>query len=79
MKSVAQEVAPRKINVNGIYPVAIRTPVSAEAWNTPEAYAASMKPVPYGRIGEPEDIGYTCANIYVDSGMTSHPGFDAGG
>jgi glucose 1-dehydrogenase len=92
MKSVAQEVAPRKIHVNSIYPVAIRTPTNTEAWNTPEAYAALMKLVPYSRIGEPEGIGYvaifpasdlsdyiTGASISVDGGMTLCPGFDAGG
>lgn len=92
MKSLAQEVAPKKIRVNSICPGAIRTPINTGAWDTPEAYAALMKLVPYDRIGEPEDIGavavflasdlsdyITGANIYVDGGMTLYPGFAEGG
>jgi glucose 1-dehydrogenase len=92
MKSLAQEVAPKKIRVNSICPGAIRTPINTAAWNTPEAYSSLMKLVPYDRIGEPEDIGnvavflasdlsdyITGANIYVDGGMTLYPGFAEGG
>ncbi|WP_262714354.1 SDR family NAD(P)-dependent oxidoreductase [Mucilaginibacter metallidurans] len=37
MKSIAQELAPHKIRVNGIGPGAIQTPINKEAWETPEA------------------------------------------
>ena len=92
MKSIAQEVAPQRIRVNGLAPGAIRTPINTAAWSTPEAYAALMKLVPYKRIGEPEDIAravvwlasdeadyVTGATLYVDGGMTLYPGFEAGG
>jgi len=92
MKSLAQEVAPLRIRVNSICPGAIRTPINAEAWSTPEAYAALMKLVPYKRIGEPEDIGraavflasddadyITGTSLFVDGGMTLYPGFESGG
>ena len=92
MRSIAQEVAPHRIRVNSIAPGAIRTPINATAWNTPEAYANLMQLVPYNRIGEPEDIGkvaawlasdeadyITGATIYVDGGMTLYPGFATGG
>jgi glucose 1-dehydrogenase len=92
MRSVAQEVAPRKIRVNAIAPGAIRTPINTSAWSTPEAYADLMKLVPYGRIGEPDDIAQaaawlasdasdyvTGATIFVDGGMTLYPGFATGG
>jgi glucose 1-dehydrogenase len=92
MKSIAQEVAPHKIRVNSICPGAIRTPMNRSGWETPEAYAALMKLVPYERIGEPEDIGnaavflasdmadyITGINLYVDGGMTLYPGFATGG
>lgn len=92
MKSVAQEVAPHRIRVNSICPGAIRTPINVEAWSTPEAYADLMHLIPYGRIGEPVEIGrvavwlasddsdyITGASIYVDGGMTLYPGFEAGG
>jgi glucose 1-dehydrogenase len=92
MKSLAQEVAPLRIRVNAIAPGAIRTPINTDAWETPEAYAALMKLVPYGRIGEPEDIGQaavwlasdasdyvTGTSLFVDGGMALYPGFASGG
>ena len=92
MQSLAQEVAPLKIRVNAIAPGAIRTPINTAAWSTPEAYAALMTLVPYGRIGEPEDIGraavwlasdesdyVTGVSLFVDGGMTLYPGFSSGG
>jgi glucose 1-dehydrogenase len=56
MRSLAQEVAPRRIRVNSIAPGAIRTPINTTAWDTPQAYADLMTLVPYKRIGEPDDI-----------------------
>jgi glucose 1-dehydrogenase len=92
MKSIAQEVAPYRIRVNGISPGAIRTPINRQAWETPEAYAELLKLIPYKRIGEPEDIAraavwlasdeadyLTGTSLYVDGGMTLYPGFEAGG
>jgi glucose 1-dehydrogenase len=92
MKSIAQEVAPYRIRVNGISPGAIRTPINRQAWETPEAYADLLKLIPYKRIGEPEDIAraavwlasdeadyLTGTSLYVDGGMTLYPGFEAGG
>jgi len=92
MQSVAQEVAPLKIRVNSIAPGAIRTPINTAAWSTPEAYAALMTLVPYGRIGEPEDVAraavwlasdeadyVTGTTLFVDGGMTLYPGFAGGG
>jgi glucose 1-dehydrogenase len=92
MQSLAQEVAPLKIRVNSIAPGAIRTPINAAAWSTVEAYSALMTLVPYGRIGEPEDIAraavwlasdeadyMTGATLFIDGGMTLYPGFASGG
>lgn len=92
MKTLAQELAPDRIRVNGIAPGAIQTPINTAAWKTPEAYRDLMKLVPYGRIGEPEDIGraavwlasdaadyVTGTSLYVDGGMTLYPGFATGG
>ena len=39
MKSLAQEVAEKRIRVNSIAPGAIRTPINTAAWGTPAAYA----------------------------------------
>ena len=92
MKSIAQELAPFYIRVNGIGPGAIRTPINTAAWETPEAYAALMTLVPYKRIGEPDDIAQaavwlaseaadyvTGTTLFVDGGMTLYPGFATGG
>jgi len=88
MKTLAQEVAGRGIRVNSIAPGAIRTPINREAWETDEARAQLVELIPYGRIGEPEDIGRAAAwlasdeadyvvgtTLFVDGGMTLYPGF----
>jgi glucose 1-dehydrogenase len=92
MKSIAQECAPKRIRVNNICPGAIQTPINKSAWQTPEALASLLTLIPYGRIGQPEDIGQaavwlssdesdylTGADIFVDGGMTLYPGFATNG
>jgi glucose 1-dehydrogenase len=92
MESLAQELAPKKIRVNAIAPGAIRTPINTAAWQTKEAYDSLMTLVPYGRIGEPEDIARAAVwlasdhsdyvvgtTLFVDGGMTLYPGFATGG
>jgi len=91
-KSIAQEVAPHRIRVNSICPGAIRTPINRSAWDTPEAYDALMRLIPYRRIGEPGDIARTVVwlasddadyangiSLFIDGGMTLYPGFSTGG
>jgi len=88
MQTMAQELAAQRIRVNGIAPGAIRTPINAPAWQTREAYEALMKLVPYGRIGEPDDVAkaavwlasdasdyVTGATLFIDGGMALYPGF----
>lgn len=92
MESMAQEVAPKRIRVNAIAPGAVRTPINTAAWQTKEAYDQLMTLVPYGRIGEPEDIARAAVwlasdqsdyvvgtTLFVDGGMTLYPGFATGG
>ena len=92
MKSMAQEVAEKRIRVNSIAPGAIRTPINTAAWSTPEAYADLMKLVPYKRIGEVAEIGRAAVwlasdftdyvvgtTLFIDGGMTLYPGFESGG
>jgi glucose 1-dehydrogenase len=92
MQSVAQELAPHRIRVNSIAPGAIQTPINRAAWETPQALAALLTLIPYGRIGLPEDIGRAAAwlasdaadyvhgqTIFVDGGMTLYPEFARGG
>jgi glucose 1-dehydrogenase len=92
MKSIAQEVAGYRIRVNSIAPGAVRTPINAQAWQTPQAYSALMRLIPYNRIGEPDDVGraavwlasdysdyITGISLVIDGGMTLYPGFATGG
>jgi glucose 1-dehydrogenase len=92
MQSLAQECAPDRIRINSIGPGAIRTPINHDAWATQEAYDKLMNLIPYGRIGEPEDIGKVAAwlvsdycdyivgaTLFVDGGMTLFPGFATNG
>ena len=92
MESMAQELAPKRIRVNAIGPGAIRTPINTAAWETAEAYDRLMELVPYGRIGEGEDIAQAAVwlasdhsdyivgtTLFVDGGMTLYPGFGTNG
>lgn len=92
MKTIAQELAPHKIRVNSVAPGAIKTPINKDVWSDPESKNKLMELIPYGRIGDPEDIANVAvwlasdesdyvngATIYADGGMTLYPGFAAGG
>jgi len=92
MKSVAQELAPKKIRVNSIAPGAIKTPINRAAWETPEAEARLLTLIPEGRVGVPEDVARAAVwlasdvsdyvigqTLFVDGGMTLYPGFATGG
>ncbi len=92
MKSMAQELAPKKIRVNSIGPGAIQTPINKAAWDTPEALDKLLTLIPYNRIGQPEDIGKLAAwlasdesdyitgtTVFCDGGMTLYPGFSTNG
>jgi glucose 1-dehydrogenase len=92
MKSMAQELAPKKIRVNSIGPGAIQTPINKAAWDTPEALNKLLPLIPYGRIGQPEDIGKAAVwlasdeadyvngtTLFVDGGMLLYPGFSTNG
>src|SRR5688572_5276850 len=92
MQTMAQELAADRIRVNGIAPGAIRTPINAAAWRTREAEEALLKLIPYGRVGEPDDVAQaavwlasdasdyvTGATLFVDGGMSLYPGFIGGG
>ena len=92
MQTMAQELAPARIRVNSIAPGAIQTPINREAWETPQALKSLLTLIPYGRIGQPEDIGRVAVflasddadyingqTILVDGGMTLYPEFAHGG
>ncbi|HET8701777.1 MAG TPA: glucose 1-dehydrogenase [Nitrococcus sp.] len=92
MRSIAQELAPQRIRANAIAPGAIATDINRPAWSTPQAKQALLKLIPYGRIGEAEDIAkavvwlasdesdyVTGATLAVDGGMLLYPAFQHGG
>ena len=87
MKTLAQEVAPEGIRVNAIAPGAIETRIN-RAQVTGEAGERVKKLVPYGRIGDADDIARAAVflasddsdyvvgtTLFVDGGMTLYGGF----
>jgi glucose 1-dehydrogenase len=92
MQTLAQEVAPEGIRVNAIAPGAIRTSINRSAWETPEAQTRLLRLIPYGRVGDPDDVAKAAvwlasdesdyvvgATLFVDGGMTLYPAFREGG
>jgi glucose 1-dehydrogenase len=92
MKTMAQELAEKKIRVNSVSLGAVKTPINRAAWDTPQAEATLLKLIPYGRVGVVDDIARAVAwlasdqsdyingaTLYVDGGMTLYPEFREGG
>jgi glucose 1-dehydrogenase len=92
MRSLAQELAPLKIRVNSVAPGAIRTDINRDVWSNSESASELLKLIPYGRIGNPEDIAQaiawlasdaadyiTGASIVIDGGMALYPAFRGAG
>ncbi|MEZ4599486.1 MAG: glucose 1-dehydrogenase [Syntrophotaleaceae bacterium] len=91
MKSIAQELAPRKIRVNAVAPGAIRTDINRDVWEDEQTAAKLCSLIPYGRMGDTLDIGPAVAwlasdaadyisgeTLFIDGGMTLYPGFGTG-
>jgi glucose 1-dehydrogenase len=87
-RSLAQELAPQRIRVNLVSPGAVRTSINHAAWKDEGPLGRLLELIPYGRIGEPEDVANAVvwlagddsdylvgATIVCDGGMTLYPGF----
>ena len=92
MQSLAQELSHERIRINAIAPGAIRTPINREAWDDDEALAQLLELIPYGRIGEPEDVANAVlwlasdlsdyvvgTTLFTDGGMAVYPAFHGTG
>lgn len=87
MRSVAQEVGEQRIRVNAIAPGAIRTAINRDATEG-DAAKSLLELIPYGRIGEAEDIANAVVwlasdaadyvhgtTLFIDGGMSLYPEF----
>ncbi|MCK8783931.1 glucose 1-dehydrogenase [Roseomonas sp. NAR14] len=87
MQTLAQEVAGERIRVNAIAPGAIHTRINEKVTDGDGAKRL-LALIPYGRVGEPEDVAraalflvsdmadyVTGATLFVDGGMALYPGF----
>lgn len=92
MRTLSQEIASKKIRVNSVAPGAIKTPINEEVWKDEKQMEQLLELIPYGRIGEPEDVAEVVlwlasdkseyvngTTIFVDGGMTLYPGFMGNG
>ncbi len=86
MRTLAQEVAPQHIRVNGIAPGAIRTAINAERAESDSSELLEL--IPYGRVGDAEDVANAAVwlasdasdyvvgeTLFIDGGMSLYPEF----
>jgi glucose 1-dehydrogenase len=87
MRSIAQEVGEQRIRVNSIAPGAIRTAINTEAM-AGDKEAELLKLIPYGRVGDAEDVANAVVwlasdlsdyvhgtTLFIDGGMSLYPEF----
>ena len=92
MKTLAQEVAEKRIRINSIAPGAIATAINEEVTGNEEGRRELLKLIPYKRVGDVEDIGNAVVwlasdlsdyvvgtTLFVDGGMCLYPGFQDNG
>jgi glucose 1-dehydrogenase len=91
-KTLAQECGASRVRVNCLAPGAIRTPINKDEWDDAESHRELLELIPYGRVGEPEDVAraavwllsdhadyITGVSLLIDGGMSLYPGFETGG
>ncbi|SOD97165.1 glucose 1-dehydrogenase [Caenispirillum bisanense] len=91
-ETLAQEFAEHKVRVNVVAPGAVRTAINDDVWQSEEGREMLLGMIPYGRIGEVEDVAnavvwlasddsdyVTGATLVIDCGMQLYPSFRSGG
>lgn len=86
-RTLADELAPYQINVVGIGPGAIATPINQKTLNDPQKVQTLLNSIPLGRIGKPEDVAalavwlasdasdyVTGTTFFIDGGLMVHAG-----
>lgn len=84
VKQHAVELAPHRINVNGVAPTFVNSEMAQHVLKNPAASAALLERIPLGRIAEPSDVVgptlffaspasdfVTGQILYVDGGLTA--------
>src|SRR5438132_400835 len=62
-KTLAMELASHKINVNGIAPGAIATPMNADVLGDKNVMASVVNEIPWGRFGTAEEVAGLAAYL----------------
>jgi len=91
MRTLAQEVSEQRIRINGIAPGALRTAINRAATEGAAAQEL-LKLIPYGRIGDVEDVANAVvwlasdasdyvvgSTLFIDGGMSLYPEFRGNG
>ena len=91
MRTLAQEVSEQRIRINGIAPGAIRTAINRAATEG-AAEKELLKLIPYGRVGDVEDVANAVvwlasdasdyvvgSTLFIDGGMSLYPEFRGNG
>lgn len=66
-KAYAKELAPHGIRVNAVSPGLIGGTPFHRTFTSPDAFAATIKTIPLGRAGEPEDVAKVIAFLASDA------------
>jgi len=87
IRTLADELAPYQINVVGIGPGAIATPINKQTLEDPQKVQALLSTIPIGRIGKPEDVAglavwlasdaadyVTGTTFFIDGGLMVYSG-----